>query len=236
MNGYKAVLFDVGGVLVPSPLVIMNVQEELIGLPKGFITSAIASVKEIRDLWSRWECNKIEYSEFCNKMDYEFTKHIQTTLATEQKAQLKKSFEMRKLVEGLEVFDHSQINNKLIKCAELLRERGLKVCIISNNWYSDVQNSTFDNLFESFKTQFDHIIESRLLGLNKPHPKIYEEALRLLGDGIKPKECIFLDDLGPNLKAAKRLGIFTIKVLNEDQAIKDLEDALGFKLAPSSKL
>ena len=40
-------------------------------------------------------------------------------------------------------------------------------------------------------------------------------------------KCVFLDDLGINLKPAKVLGMTTIKVIEEDQAIKDLEKATG---------
>lgn len=46
-------------------------------------------------------------------------------------------------------------------------------------------------------------------GKRKPDPEFYEYALNLLK--VKPSEVVFLDDIGPNLKAAQRLGITTIR-------------------------
>jgi len=46
--------------------------------------------------------------------------------------------------------------------------------------------------------------------MRKPERRIYEHTLRALN--VEPSEAIFLDDLGVNLKAAKELGITTIKV------------------------
>ena len=41
---------------------------------------------------------------------------------------------------------------------------------------------------------------------------------------------IFLDDLGVNLKAAKSLGMQTIKVMSEEQGVRDLSEKLGLNL------
>jgi putative hydrolase of the HAD superfamily len=74
---------------------------------------------------------------------------------------------------------------------------------------------------------FDVIVESSVEGVRKPNPRIYEIACDRMGVG--PDGCIFLDDLGINLKPAKALGMTTIKVIEEDQAIKDLEKATGIR-------
>ena len=47
---------------------------------------------------------------------------------------------------------------------------------------------------------------------------------------VKPEACVFLDDLGINLKPAKAMGMTTIKVLNAPQALTDLEAVVGFPL------
>ena len=60
----------------------------------------------------------------------------------------------------------------------------------------------------------------------KPEPRFYEIACELLG--VQPDECIFLDDLGINLKPAAAMGMTTIKVLTAQQAITDLSALLGF--------
>ena len=75
---------------------------------------------------------------------------------------------------------------------------------------------------------FDHVIESAKIGLRKPDPRIYQMMTEALG--VDPKGCIYLDDLGVNLKPARKLGMTTIKVLNASQAIGELEAVTGLAL------
>ncbi|MBV9044721.1 MAG: HAD-IA family hydrolase, partial [Alphaproteobacteria bacterium] len=75
---------------------------------------------------------------------------------------------------------------------------------------------------------FDVVIESAKIGIRKPNPEIYKLMCKQLG--VEPNECVFLDDLGPNLKPAKAMGMITIKVESGPQAIKELEAATGLKL------
>ncbi|NEV80695.1 HAD-IA family hydrolase, partial [Rhodopseudomonas sp. BR0C11] len=75
---------------------------------------------------------------------------------------------------------------------------------------------------------FDHVIESAKIGLRKPDPKIYQMMIEALG--VDPKACVYLDDLGVNLKPAREMGMATIKVVSAEQAIAELEDATGLNL------
>ncbi len=61
-------------------------------------------------------------------------------------------------------------------------------------------------LFVSLLQVFQSCIE----GIKKPSPEAYEMVLQRLG--VEANETIFLDDIGNNLKSAKKLGIETIKV------------------------
>jgi putative hydrolase of the HAD superfamily len=47
---------------------------------------------------------------------------------------------------------------------------------------------------------------------------------------VDPARCVYLDDLGVNLKPAREMGMTTIKVSNAAQAIKELEAATGLVL------
>ncbi|XP_055261169.1 acyl-CoA dehydrogenase family member 10 isoform X8 [Moschus berezovskii] len=71
------------------------------------------------------------------------------------------------------------------------------------------------------------VVEPCLEGVCKPDPRMYKLCLEWLG--WQPFESIFLDDLGPNLKAAAGLGIHTIKVHDPETAIKELE-TLGISI------
>ena len=75
---------------------------------------------------------------------------------------------------------------------------------------------------------FDHVIESRKVGVRKPEPRFYELALAQLA--IDPREAVYLDDLGINLKPARAMGMTTIKVDSAPQALAELEDVLGLAL------
>src|SRR5258708_38179071 len=75
---------------------------------------------------------------------------------------------------------------------------------------------------------FDHVIESAKIGLRKPDPRIYQMMVEALG--VDPNACVYLDDLGVNLKPARDMGMTTIKVVNAPQAIAELEAATGLAL------
>jgi putative hydrolase of the HAD superfamily len=75
---------------------------------------------------------------------------------------------------------------------------------------------------------FDHIIESAKIGLRKPDPRIYRMMVEALG--VDPAACVYLDDLGVNLKPAREMGMTTIKVVDPVQAIVELEAATGLVL------
>jgi putative hydrolase of the HAD superfamily len=77
--------------------------------------------------------------------------------------------------------------------------------------------------------RFDLVVESSVEGIRKPNPRIYSLTCERLG--IEPSEAVFLDDLGINLKPARALGMRTIKVVSETQAIADLSALTGLEFA-----
>jgi epoxide hydrolase-like predicted phosphatase len=76
----------------------------------------------------------------------------------------------------------------------------------------------------------DYFVESAIVGIRKPNPEIFQLALKKIG--CKPEEAVFLDDIGSNLKAAKKLGIRCIRVRIgiEGEAVEELERVMGLKL------
>jgi putative hydrolase of the HAD superfamily len=75
---------------------------------------------------------------------------------------------------------------------------------------------------------FDHILESSKIGIRKPDPRIY--ALMCEALDVDPSACVYLDDLGINLKPARQMGMTTIKVISEAQLLADLGQVLGTDL------
>jgi putative hydrolase of the HAD superfamily len=72
---------------------------------------------------------------------------------------------------------------------------------------------------------FDHVIESSKAGVRKPDPRIYTMMCEALA--VDPAGCVYLDDLGVNLKPARDMGMTTIKVTSEQQLLDDLAAATG---------
>jgi putative hydrolase of the HAD superfamily len=82
---------------------------------------------------------------------------------------------------------------------------------------------------ETLRELFHVFIESSVVGMRKPDPRIYQLTCRDLG--VEPAQTAFLDDIGRNLKAARVLGMTTIKVEDPDVALRELSGVLGFDLA-----
>ena len=78
---------------------------------------------------------------------------------------------------------------------------------------------------------FDHVIEFGQNRPAKPDPRIYRMMVEALD--VDPKRCVYLDDLGVNLKPARDMGMTTIKVLNAPQALTELEAATGCRCGKS---
>uniref|UniRef100_A0A914PSL7 Uncharacterized protein n=1 Tax=Panagrolaimus davidi TaxID=227884 RepID=A0A914PSL7_9BILA len=91
---------------------------------------------------------------------------------------------------------------------EGLRSEGIKIAVLTNNFYLDrARQLPTHSLNPKY---FDAIVESCRECLSKPDKKFYQKALDKIG--VKASESIFIDDLGVNLKSAKKMGFKTIKV------------------------
>jgi epoxide hydrolase-like predicted phosphatase len=105
-----------------------------------------------------------------------------------------------------------------------LRARGLAVAALTNNWETE---SGTAGARDDLRGLFDAFIESAVVGLRKPDPRIYALACEALR--VAPPEAVFLDDIGRNLKAARALGMATIKVDEPGPALAELERTLGLR-------
>jgi putative hydrolase of the HAD superfamily len=99
---------------------------------------------------------------------------------------------------------------------------------LTNNWVHDDPEAAEDRKHRELAHHFDHFIESRAVGLRKPDPRIYHLACERLG--VAPELVVFLDDIGANLKAARALGMTTIKVEDPETALAELEVLLEMSL------
>ena len=112
-----------------------------------------------------------------------------------------------------------------------LRALGFKTAALTNNFSPlATPQPGFEETSQAaiVREMFDEVIESSVIGLRKPDPEIYTLVCSKLG--LEPSECIFIDDIGANLKPAQAMGMWTIKVDMKDvggvSALLELEHAL----------
>ncbi|TMA53164.1 MAG: HAD family phosphatase [Deltaproteobacteria bacterium] len=110
----------------------------------------------------------------------------------------------------------------MLEAIRRIRAHGLAAAALTNNWITEDEGTG------ALRPHFDVFVESAALGLRKPDPRIFQHACDQLQ--VAPAAAVFLDDIGANLKAARALGMTTIKVLNPAAALAELEGLLGFTL------
>jgi epoxide hydrolase-like predicted phosphatase len=102
-----------------------------------------------------------------------------------------------------------------------LRGEGLRTALLSNSWGMDYPREEWDEIF-------DATVISGEVGMRKPEPAIYRRAAELLD--VEPAECVFVDDLGANVKGAVAVGMVGVKFVSAEQAIEELEALFGLVL------
>jgi putative hydrolase of the HAD superfamily len=208
---FEAVVFDLGGVVYPSPLDVFRVYERDHGLPDRFLSEVVLADPE-HGSWSRLERGELGFDEFCDAFDAECAARGGTVSARDLMAAVGVGFEARPA---------------MVAAIGSIRRHGLKTGALTNNWADSPPQDGSER--GPAAEWFDVVVESAVEGLRKPDPRIY----RLVCDrlAVTPTATVFLDDLGANLKPARELGMTTIKVADPDTALRELEAALGFPLA-----
>ena len=201
---YKAIIWDFGGVITSSPFEAFNEFEEANSLPKDIIRT-INSENPDTNAWAQFESNSITIGQFND------------LFLKEAKA---KGFDIKgrdiiKLLKG-------SIRENMVSFLRELKS-DFKLGCITNNVKSSSQENT-DNETEEVMSIFDHVIESSIVGIRKPNPEIYMMSCDALN--VSPDQCIYLDDLGINLKPARELGMTTIKVIQPEDAIQEVRNLL----------
>lgn len=107
-----------------------------------------------------------------------------------------------------------------------LKKAGYKVYLLSN--YGKTTFLEAMRCFEFLKHVDGKVISYEIKYI-KPEPQIYEELIRRFD--LIPEECVFLDDLPQNVKAAEEFGFHTILFTEREKALLELE-ALGVKCEP----
>ncbi|MDQ3099482.1 MAG: HAD family phosphatase [bacterium] len=196
----KAVLFDVGGVIIPylDILIDNDIKRTLNLTNEQFAFAWESCVDELiigkisePQFWNNviclTNCSKVFHSESLFLREYK-----------------------KKLV----------VNKEILKLVLQLKQQNYKVAVLSN---SILPHSSYNKRIGLYDP-FDSIILSDEVGMMKPNPAIFIHALSKLG--INPNESIFIDDKLENVDAANSIGIYGIQYFNYNQLINELGNLL----------
>jgi putative hydrolase of the HAD superfamily len=214
----RAVLFDFGGVILSSPFEAFADYERRQGLPDGLIRKLNATNPDT-NAWARLERSELDLGQFAKIFSDE-------------------ARDAGYEVDGAAVLGllGGSVRPAMVEALRRCSER-LVTGLLTNNFVPRDRGAAADldadptgraAQIAEIMGLFDGIVESSKVGVRKPDPRFYEMACDLLE--IEPHEAVFLDDLGINLKPARAMGMTTIKVIDPDQAIAELEAVVGFPL------
>jgi putative hydrolase of the HAD superfamily len=207
----EAVIWDFGGVITTSPFAAFARFEAERGLPADIIRRTNAE-NHFENAWAQFERAEVDIETF------------DALFAAESKA-------LGAEVRGRDVLPllSGDIRPEMVEALRRVKARFRTGCI-TNNLPANAMGSTSGRALYVAEVMvlFDHVIESAKIGLRKPDPRIYRMMLEALS--VDPRNCVYLDDLGVNLKPARDMGMTTIKVTDAKQAIAELEAATGLKL------
>ena len=207
----EAVIWDFGGVLTTPPFEAFARFERERGFPVDIIRRTNAA-NHLENAWAKFERAEIDADTF----DRLFAEESLALGGAEVRGR-----EVLPLLAG-------DLRPEMVEALKRIGER-FKTGCITNNLPANAIGSRESRFYVAeVMALFDHVIESAKIGLRKPDPRIYAMMIDALG--VDAKNCVYLDDLGVNLKPAREMGMTTIKVVSAAQAIAELEQATGLSL------
>ena len=206
---YRAVIFDLGGVVFPSPFDVFDAYERDAGLPPRFIRTVVAASAE-DGAWARFERSELSFADFCAALEAEC-------------AAAGGTIDAAALMQG--------IGAGFAPRPEMIRARSggcaTQACGSARSPTTG-PDPTPRTLRGPSDLGFHIVVESAVEGIRKPDPRIYALVCERLD--VTPDVCVFLDDLGVNLKPARAMGMTTIKVVDPTDALVELGGHLDLEL------
>lgn len=206
----EAVISDFGGVLTSPLLDSFMAFQNSSGISLEALGGAIAVVTRERGANPLFELETGRMSE----------RQFLDSLSAVLSSQLGRTVELHGF--GERYFEGLEPNQPLIEHMRQLRSRGYRMAICTNNvreweplWRSKLP---VDEIF-------DVVVDSAFVGSRKPEPRIYEITLERLG--VPAHAALLIDDVELNCTAAAELGIHTVWFRSTEQAIEEIEAALG---------
>lgn len=210
MNGIEAIISDFGGVLTSPLHNSFTAFQDSSGIPLEALGKAMASVA------AREGANPLIELETGRLTEAAFLKALGDQLT----ADLERPVKLHDF--GARYLEHLDPNPRMIDYMRGLHGYGYKTAICTNNIRE------WDQLWRAkipIDEIFDVVVDSAFVGFRKPEPQIYGITLERLA--VDASAALFVDDLELNCTAARELGMPAIWFRDSEQAIAEIEAALG---------
>lgn len=209
----QAVLWDFGGVLTTSPFEAFNRFEAERGFPLDIIRR-INNTNPDTNAWANFESSRITLDDF-------------------DRAFLAEAAVAGHSISGREVIAllSGDVRPRMVEVLKRVKQDYQVACLTNNvragSGPGMCRSKDSAAEVKAVMSLFDHVLQSSKEGMRKPDPAFYLLACERMQ--VEPAAVVYLDDLGINLKPARALGMTTIKVVSEEQAIADLGAVLGIQ-------
>ena len=190
----KAVIFDIGGVLVNKSPVLQEVLDEFSLKEEGIYYYYLATLRKL-------EVGEIDEPEFWRL----FTQEFNIKKPVPNPSPLIKRYQKE-----------IKVSSEVVSIKLELKKKGVLLAALSNTITTHANHLKKLGVFNDF----DLTILSNEVGLLKPDPEIYK--LVLLRLKVSPEEAIFIDDEPSYVKGAERIGINSFTFSNAEKLKKDL--------------
>jgi putative hydrolase of the HAD superfamily len=230
----RAVVFDFGGVILTSPFEAFSRFEQDNGLPEGFLRQLNATNPD-DNAWARLERNQVDLVGFAELYEQEARAAGHTVDAPSVIGLLAGELRPQMVAALRRCHAHPELKTALLTNNPPPDPALPPLMVATSSPRSSSgaldgreHQPTGPATLAEVLGLFDVVVESSQVGIRKPDPAIYRLVCEKLD--VEPEEAVFLDDLGVNLKPARAMGMTTIKVVDPDDALTELEDVVGFPL------
>ena len=183
MPEIRAVIWDMGGILYPTPFEFFDQLEQAKGWPSGVLPRGPFS-PEGDPAYEKCSTGELTESEY-------WKLYQQASAARGYPLDLKKEIDWTD-TQRPEVMETIEVLGRRFRQATLSND--------SSEWlgYGWWASWPYAHLFE-------HVIDVVTVGVRKPHPLTYTTAAERMGHGVA--ECLFVDDMQINIEGAEAVGM-----------------------------
>ena len=205
----EAIVSDFGGVLTTPLIQSFAAFQDETGITPDALGQAMAQMTERTGKHPLFEleCGRVTEDEFLRGLESELVD------GGGERPHLQRFREI--------YFDALNPNPQMIGLMEELRDRGLRMAMLTNNVreWEPVWRSMLpvDEIFE-------FVVDSAFVGCRKPDREIYEIVLERLG--LPAEACLFIDDVDVNIEAAREIGLSAVHFRDNEQAIPEIRGLL----------